>query len=78
MNCHDRRCFVVEGTFFDKIGDSDEDSVSEYIGRLKADGERFDCCGDDASASALSSIVGIVIVIFTPLLELPLSRLAYI
>ena len=63
LNCHDLRCLV--DAFRSQLGVNETDNSLENNGRPKLDdGDVGNCC-DDATASPLSSEIGIIILIFT-------------
>ena len=63
LNCHDLRCLV--DAFRNQLGANETDNSLGNNGRPKLDGGDVVNCCDDATASQLSSEIGIIILIFT-------------
>ena len=64
LNCHDLRC--LEDALFNQLGvNCGNDILLENNGRPKLDGRDVRNCCDDATASPLSSEIGIIILIYT-------------
>ena len=63
LNCHDLRC--LEDASFNQLGVNETDILLENNGLPKLDGRDVGNCCDDATASPLSSEIGIIILIFT-------------
>ena len=63
LNCHDLRC--LEDASFNQCGVNETDILLENNGLPKLDGRDVGNCCDDATASPLSSEIGIIILIFT-------------